>query len=241
MIGKIHSFESFGTVDGPGLRYVVFMQGCPLRCKYCHNPDTWETGRSKHEKTPLELFNEAKRYEAFFKKNGGITVSGGEPLLQAPFLTEFFKLCKKAGFHTAVDTSGYVFNEYVKRTLRYTDLVLLDIKSIESEMYKDITSVKIDNTLEMAKYLSDNGIKMWIRHVLVPEYTDNDEQLHKLAQFISTLKTVERVEVLPYHKSGIYKWDAIGFDYALKDIPEPTKERVENAKNIFNSYNIIVQ
>ncbi len=241
MIGKIHSFESFGTVDGPGLRYVVFMQGCPLRCKYCHNPDTWEVGRFKIEKTPEELLADISRYKSFFAVKGGITVSGGEPLVQASFIADFFKLCKEAGFHTALDTSGYVFHDEARRALDYTDLVLLDIKSIEPEMFKTLTSVPIDNTLKMAKYLSDKGIPVWIRHVLVPEYTDNDKDLHKLAEYVATLKNVERVEVLPYHKMGIYKWETLGIDYPLKGIDAPAKDRVENARNIFREYNIIVQ
>ena len=241
MIGKIHSFESFGTVDGPGLRYVVFMQGCPLRCKYCHNPDTWEIGRSKLERTPEELFAEIKKYEAFFSRTGGITVSGGEPLVQAPFILEFFKLCKEAGYHTALDTSGYVFNDTAKEVFKYSDLVLLDIKSIVPEMFKDLTSIPIENTLKMANYLSENGNHMWIRHVLVPGYTENDNDLHKLAEYVSKLKNVDKVEVLPYHKMGIYKWETLGIDYPLEGVETPTKERVENARNIFREYGIIVQ
>ena len=241
MIGKIHSFESFGTVDGPGLRYVVFMQGCPLRCKYCHNPDTWEIGRSKIEKTPEELLDHISRYKSFFAKKGGVTVSGGEPLVQASFIADFFKLCKEVGFHTALDTSGYIFNDEARRALDYADLVLLDIKSIEPEMFKTLTSIPIDNTLKMAEYLSEKGTPVWIRHVLVPGYTDNDKDLHKLAEYVSKLKNVERVEVLPYHKIGIYKWETLGIDYPLAGVETPVKERVDNARNIFREYNIVAQ
>ncbi len=241
MKGNIHSFESFGTVDGPGLRYVVFMQGCPLRCKYCHNPDTWETEISKFSKTPQEVFNEVRKYENFFKKTGGITVTGGEPFLQAEFIIEFFKLCKEAGYHTAVDTSGYIFNNDVIEALKYTDLVLLDIKSINPVTYFKLTGVTLYSTIKTAEYLNEKGIDTWIRHVLVPEWTDNDQDLQSLAQYISSLQMVKKVEILPYHKMGIYKWNSLGKEYELEGIDPPTKYRVENAKSIFENHSIIVQ
>ncbi len=233
MIGKLHSFESCGTVDGPGLRYVVFMQGCPLRCKFCHNPDSWNINEAKTETTPEDLLKQIKKYENFFKKSGGVTFTGGEPLLQAKFIADILKLCKAEGYHTAIDTSGYMFNDDVKHALQYADLVLLDIKSIDPSTYQELVGVPLENTLKFAEYLSEQGIKTWIRHVLVPEWTDKDEDLEKLATFVSSLKTVDKVEILPYHKMGEYKWDLIGKEYPLKGLEPPTKDRVENAKAIF--------
>ncbi len=240
MIGRLHSFESCGTVDGPGLRFVVFMQGCPLRCKFCHNPDTWNIDDAKKDMTPEDLLKEIKKYENFFKKSGGVTFTGGEPLVQAKYIEQVLKLCKDEGYHTAIDTSGFVFNEDVKNTLRYADLVLLDIKSINPDTYKELVGVPLDNTLKFAQYTSEQGIRLWIRHVLVPEWTDNDTDLEKLASFVSTLKTVDMVEILPYHRMGEYKWDKIGKEYPLKGLNPPTKERVQNAKDIFIKHGLNV-
>lgn len=238
MIGKLHSYESCGTVDGPGLRYVVFTQGCPLRCKYCHNPDTWDINEPKITIEPDDLMKQIKKYENFFKKTGGVTFTGGEPFLQAKFISEVLQRCKNEGYHTAVDTSGFIFNDDVKQALKYTDLVLLDIKSINPQTYLILTEVPLDNTLKFAEYASKNGIKLWIRHVLIPNYTDKDEDLNLLAEYITSLKTVEKIEILPYHKMGEYKWTAMGKDYPLKMIEPPTSERIENAKNIFEHYHL---
>ncbi len=168
IVGNVHSCESFGTVDGPGLRYVVFLQGCPLRCKFCHNPDTWLFSNTKKYISVDDLVEEISKYENFFKKTGGVTITGGEPMMQADFVALVLQYCKEKGYHTAIDTSGFIFNNNVKNALEYTDLVLLDIKCIDKTVYKELVGVEIDNTLEFAKYCSDNGIKMWIRHVLGP-------------------------------------------------------------------------
>ena len=196
-IGNIHSFESLGTVDGPGIRFVVFLQGCPLRCKFCHNPDTWDVKEKKIEESAREVFLKAKKYKKYFGKKGGITVTGGEPLVQSEFVLELFKLCKEDGISTALDTSGYIFNEKVKEVLEYTDLVLLDIKCIDEKIYKELTGVELSNTLHFANYLKEIKKPTWIRHVVVPTITDDDALIKKTASFISTLDNVELVEILP--------------------------------------------
>ena len=238
MNGYIHSTETFGTVDGPGIRFVVFMQGCPLRCKYCHNPDSWLYNDGE-VRSVTDLTNEIIKYKNYFGSNGGLTVSGGEPLLQIDFVIELLKSVKKYGIHTAIDTSGYMFNEDNEETLlkyqeliKYTDLFLLDIKHIDDESHKNLTGVSNKNTLAFAKWLSLNGKKMWIRHVLLTDYTDNDESLIELSKFIKTLSTVEKVEVLPYHTMGEVKYEKMGMQYALKGVQPPTKDRVTNARNI---------
>ena len=236
--GKLHSFESCGTVDGPGIRFIVFTQGCPLRCKYCHNPDTWKMKDAKYERTTDFVMNEILKYRGFFANNGGVTVTGGEPLMQPDFVEELFMKCKKEGIHTALDTSGYIFNERVQDVLKYTDLVLLDIKCMNANEYKELTGVDLDPTLKFAKDLSDIGKPMWIRHVLVPGITDRDEYLENLADFVKELKSVEKVEILPFHKMGEFKWKELGLEYQLDKVEAPTRERVENAKNIFRSRGI---
>lgn len=234
IIGNIHSYESFGTVDGPGIRFVVFLQGCPLRCKYCHNPDTWSITDSKIQESPREVFEKIKRYKKYFGKKGGLTITGGEPLLQLDFVLELFKLCKEENIHTALDTSGYIFNNKVKKILEYTDLILLDIKSIDEEVYKSLTGVELTNTLEFAQYLNKINKKTWIRHVVVPEITDNDNLLTRLSDYISKLNNIENIEVLPYHKLGVFKYKELGLNYILDGIEELSKERLENAINILN-------
>ena len=237
MIGRIHSFESFGTVDGPGIRFVIFLQGCPLRCQYCHNPDTWGAGGEEYSVD--DVVQRALRYRNYFGDKGGVTVTGGEPLLQIDFVTELFTALKAKGIHTCIDTSGITFRqdseisvEKHKKLLTVTDLVLLDIKHIDDEACKKLTGQSNENTLAFARFLSDNGIKTWIRQVLVPGITDGDEDLKKTRAFIDTLKTVEKVEVLPYHTMGTVKYEKLGLDYPLKDVSAPTKERVMNAKRI---------
>lgn len=239
--GRIHSVESFGAVDGPGLRYVVFTQGCLLRCQYCHNADTWKIGNGK-EMTVQEIMDDVLSYLPFFEASGGgITVSGGEPLLQMDFLIELFKECKKHGIHTTIDSSGGPFNrrpnfmEKLDELLQYTDLILLDLKHIDSEKHKFITGMTNEHILDFAQYLSEKNIPVWIRHVLVPTLTDFDEDLLRLADFIKTLNNVEKIEVLPYHKLGVYKWESLGLEYKLKDVEPPSQERVENAKRILNA------
>lgn len=237
MTGYIHSFESFGTVDGPGIRFVVFMQGCPLRCKYCHNPDSWNLSGGK-EISAEEVAKNALKYKNYIK-SGGVTLSGGEPLLQAEFCAELFKILKDNGVHTALDTSGATFvgedEESVARhekVLRYTDLVLLDIKHIDDGEHKKLTGVSNRNTLNFARYLSDIGKPTWIRHVLVTGVTDNDEYLTALRRFIDGLKSVEKVEVLPYHCMGEVKYERLGLSYPFKGMTPPDKERVKNAERI---------
>ena len=237
MIGRIHSVFSGGTVDGPGIRFVVFMQGCPLRCKYCHNPDTWMLGDGE-TRTVSDLTAEAIKYKNYFGQKGGVTVSGGEPLLQIDFVTEFLKSVKSYGINTAVDTSGFTFNpndtESVKKhelLNEQVDLYLLDIKHIDDDKHKALTGVSNQNTLAFAKWLSEKGKRIWIRHVLVPGITDNDEDLKSLAEFIKTIN-VEKVEVLPYHTMGEVKYQKMGIDYPLSGVKAPEKERVINAKTI---------
>lgn len=233
--GYIHSFESFGTVDGPGIRYVAFMQGCPLKCKYCHNRDTWEIGIGKQYEVD-EVLEKVLRSKPFIESsNGGFTASGGEPLLQSEFLTELFKKLKENNIHTALDTAGSLqINDQIQELLKYTDLVILDIKHIDNQKCIELTGTTNKNELEFAKYCSQNGIKLWIRQVIVPGYTDNENDLYKTKEFINTLKTVEKVEVLPYHNLGKTKWENMGLEYPLKNTREPKKEEIEKVKNILN-------
>lgn len=233
--GYIHSLESFGSVDGPGVRFVIFTSGCAMRCQFCHNPDTWKM-QSGTQYTADELLDKAMKYRAYWGSKGGITVSGGEPLLQIDFLIELFRKAKEAGIYTTLDTSGNPFTreepffDKFKELMKYTDLILLDIKQIDDEQHKILTGHSNQNILDMAKYLSDIGKPVWIRHVLVPERSDKDEYLERLHDFISGLSNVEKVEVLPYHTLGTFKWKELGMEYPLEGINPPTKERVENAK-----------
>lgn len=232
--GRVHSFETFGAVDGPGIRFVVFMQGCALRCKYCHNRDTWDI-RGGTEYTVEEIIQKALRCKPYMDAtgNGGITVSGGEPLLQASFVTELFKAAHKAGMTTCLDTSGnYYIDEEIEELLRHTDYVLLDIKHIDAEKCRKLTGFSNVNELDFARYLSSHKIKIWIRQVLVPGYTDDEQDLIKTRQFIDTLKTVERVEVLPYHDYGKDKWTSLGLKYPLEGVKTPTREELQKAKEI---------
>ena len=241
MMGKIHSIETCGTVDGPGIRYVLFTQGCPLRCQYCHNPDSWKIGDGK-EMSASEIVKDVVKYKPYMKfSGGGITVSGGEPLLQPDFVAELFKGCKKNDIHTCLDTSGYIKLDKADPVLDYTDLVLLDIKSYNPLVFKDVTGVEIDSTLAFAKHLSDRKIPVWIRYVLVPDLTDDPDDIEALAEFLTTLKNVERIDILPFHKMGEYKWEQLGYDYKLTDTPSPEKDVVDMAKNILLKYNLPIQ
>lgn len=232
-IARVHSFESFGAVDGPGIRFVVFMQGCSLRCKYCHNRDTWNLNGGM-EYTVDELVAKVSRYKNYFTvSNGGVTVSGGEPLLQIPFLIEFFTKLKSLGIHTAIDTSGsFSITDDLKKLIDLTDLFLLDIKCINDEICKDLTGVSNQRELEFARYLSKNGKDMWIRQVLVPGITDHEEDLKTLRKFISELPTVKKVEILPYHDLGKYKWAELGCKYELENVSPATTSDVNRAKQI---------
>ena len=236
MIGHIHSTESFGAADGPGVRFIVFMQGCHMRCRYCHNPDTWKMDGGD-EVTADEILKRALRFKPYWGKDGGITISGGEPLLQIDFVIELFKKAKELGINTCIDTAGNPFTKEdpffskFEELMKYTDLLLLDLKEINPARHKDLTGFDNSNIIEMAKYLSEINKPVWIRHVLVPETTDFDEDLDKLGAFIKTLSNVERTEILPYHTLGRFKWDELGIKYRLDGISPPTKERIENAKH----------
>ena len=237
MKGRVHSFESFALVDGPGVRFCVFLQGCNMRCKYCHNPETW-TCNAGEEWTPEDLFKKVYRYKNYWGQDGGITVSGGEALLQMEFVTEFFKLAKEKGVHTTIDTSGNPFSmkpdylEKFDKLMEVTDLFLLDIKEMDEERHKALTGHTNKNILELARYLSDHGKEMWIRHVLVPGLTDDEAGLVALKGFIDELKTVSRVEILPYHTHGLFKWENLGIDYPLDGVKTPTDEEVKRAEGI---------
>ena len=237
MKGYIHSFESFGTKDGPGIRFVLFLQGCPLRCLYCHNVDTWDLKDKKYMFTPEETMHEIKKVRGFIK-SGGVTVSGGEPLIQPEYILELFKLCKEDGLHTAIDTSGYLLNDRIKEVLEYTDLVLLDIKQIDPEKYKALTSVNLKPTLDFLKYLSEINKPVWLRYVLVPGYTDNEKDLKAWAKFVSSFKNVERVDILPFHQMGGHKWKEVNKIYQLENVLAPTNEEVKKAEEIFRSYGL---
>lgn len=232
MKGRIHSFESLGAVDGPGVRYIVFMQGCCLKCKYCQNRDTWDlNGGTEYEVE--EVFNQIMRYKNYILTNGGVTISGGEPLLQPDFLIELFKKLKAEGIHTCIDTSGTVqLTDKIKEVIALTDLFLLDIKCINDEVCKDLAGVSNKLELEFARYLSENGKKLWIRQVLVPGITDDENDLKDLKEFISTLKTVEKVEVLRYHDLGKFKWDNLGLEYPLKRYRTANEADAKRAKEI---------
>jgi len=260
-IGFIHSTESFGAVDGPGLRFIVFLQGCNMRCKYCHNPETWDVifgGNSDDQSekiearinelkakgirletaTPTEVIKKAMRFKPYWKNGGGITVSGGEALLQIDFVIELFTLAKQEGINTALDTSGNPFKsegeffEKFKKLCDVTDLFILDLKHIREEEHKALTGHSNKNILEMAQYLSDNGKEMWIRHVLVPGVTDDENALEELREYIKTLKTVSKVEILPYHKMGVPEYERLGIDYPLKEAVPPAKEEIERASKL---------
>lgn len=232
---KIHSIETFGTVDGPGVRFVAFFQGCNLQCKYCHNRDTWDINSGEYISVD-ELFENVLKYKSYIVPNGGFTASGGEPLLQPYFLISLFKKLKSAGIHTAIDTAGMVeITEPIKELLSLTDLVLLDIKHINPEKSKDLVGSSNERELAFAKYLSNNNIPIWIRQVIVPGITNNEEDLIELKKFISSLKTVEKVELLPYHNLGKHKWEALGFEYPLKDIRIANDEDIKKAKSILEN------
>lgn len=237
MTGRIHSFESFGTVDGPGIRFVVFFQGCPMRCLYCHNPDTWHA-QSGSEMSAEEVAREALRYKSYFAEKGGVTVSGGEPLMQLDFLLELLRLLKSKGVHTCVDTSGICYREGDERyeeLLTLTDLFLLDIKHADEQAHRALTGRSGEAPRAFAKLLSERGKPVWIRHVLVPDYTDEDGALKRLRELLDTLDNIERIELLPYHTMGEVKYERAGIPYPLKGVQPPQRERVENAKNILGA------
>lgn len=236
MTGYIHSTESFGSVDGPGIRFVIFMQGCPLRCKYCHNPDTWELKKGNEMSTD-ELIALYQKNKAFYTK-GGITVTGGEPLLQIDFLLELFKKAKENGIHTCIDTSGITFNpgntDYIQKLqklLELTDLVMLDIKHIDNKKHKDLTGMENKNVLAFAEFIDNYGIEICIRHVVVSGITDEKEDLIALGRFIGTLKHLRYLDVLPYHTMGVNKYKELGLEYPLEGLQPTSQVKAAECKN----------
>lgn len=232
-MGLVHSFETFTTVDGPGIRFILFLSNCPLRCKYCHNPDTWACKGKEYSVD--DIVNEILKYKNYYK-NGGVTISGGEPLLQIDFVIEIFKKLKKYNMHTAIDTSGITFNENQIEKFdelnKYTDLYLLDIKEIDEKKHIELTGKSNKNILEFAQYLSKNNKKVWIRHVIVPTINLDKDDLIKTREFINTLNNVERVDVLPYHTLGVHKYKELGLKYPLEGVRTPTSEEIKFAKEI---------
>ena len=237
MQGLVHSTESFGSADGPGDRFLIFLKGCPMRCRYCHNPDTW-AGEGGTMMDAVALLDQAERYRSYWGPEGGITVSGGEALLQIDFLLDLFTRAKARGINTCLDSSLAPFTREeplfskFNQLMDVCDLVLADIKHIDPEKHKDLTGRDNANILDCLRYMSEIGEPMWIRHVRVPEITDEDDYLYRTREFIAQLKTVERVEVLPYHTLGVFKWDELGIPYTLKDVDPPAPERVEHATKI---------
>ena len=238
--GYVHSVETFGLVDGPGVRYVLFLQGCAMRCRYCHNPETWAFTRDT-AKTPQQAFDAAWRYHNYWRSNGGLTISGGEPLLQLDFVSEVFRLAHAKGVHTALDTSGQPFRPgdeaWLARfdaLLDNTSLVILDLKEMDEEKHRALTGHGNANILAMARYVAARGVPLWIRHVLVPGLTDDAEGLRALDAFLKTLPTLRRVEVLPYHTLGLFKWQNLGIPYTLEGVPTPTAEQVAAAEELLH-------
>lgn len=260
MTGRIHSLESFGTVDGPGVRFVVFFQGCPMRCQFCHNPDTWSpalggddavvektnvngqtsgvknvSASGRGEWTPSDLLAEVERYRNFIR-TGGVTATGGEPLMQSRFLAEFFRLCREAGFHTCLDTSGCYFNDEVKLALEQCDLVMLDIKTTDDSLHKILTGMERSHNALFMDYLQETGKPTWVRHVVTPGINDDDVHLTEVARYVARYSVVERVELLPYHTMGEQKYQSLGIPYPLHDVPGLTREQAEHARSIFRQY-----
>ena len=235
--GRISTTESFGSVDGPGIRFIVFVQGCRYRCQYCHNPETWERAGG-YEATAEEIFRQAWRYRPYWKRTGGITVSGGEPLLQLEFVTELFRLAKEKGVNTVIDTAGEPFTydepffSAFETLLPLSDLFLLDLKQIDDAKHRALTGTSNESALALARFLSERGKRMWIRHVLVPGWTTGEEDLGRLSEFIAGLKTVDRVEVLPYHAMALHKYEELRLPYRLGGTPAPTAEEIARAEEI---------
>jgi len=246
MNGKIHSIETGGMVDGPGIRYVVFLQGCPMQCIYCHNPDTWDNTCKRAKSLNVEtLMNDILKYKSYFKHSGGgVTLTGGEPLMQKKFATELFKQCKENGIHTTLDTSGYDnIDNITKKLIENTDLVLLDIKSASQTTFKKITKREINRTLDFLKYLTTINKTTWVRFVLIPTINDNPDEIHQLGQLIAkinqehTTALIPKIEIIPFHQMGTHKWEQMGKHYELKTTKTPTAKQIDNVKNILKQYN----
>ena len=230
MIGKINSIETMGLVDGPGVRFVVFMQGCPLRCKFCHNPETWKLNDKSEEYTPKKLIDKILNYKPYFKNNGGVTFSGGEPLVQKEFLLECLKLCKENNIHTCIDTAGSVTK--VKEVLELTDLVIFDIKGTNKENYKNMTNFDINNANEFLNLCQNMQKKMWLRVVIVPGINDNKEYIEELIKYIKPLKNIEKIEFLPYHTLGVHKYKELNINYSLDNVPNMDKNKCKELENM---------
>ncbi|KEI01028.1 pyruvate formate lyase-activating protein [Clostridium botulinum C/D str. Sp77] len=231
-MGRIHSFESMGLVDGPGIRNVVFFQGCPLRCSFCHNPDTWDFNGG-YEISPEDLVKKIIRFKPYFKNNGGVTFSGGEPLMQPKFLLEALKLCKENNIHTAIDTSGYG-SEYLDELLKFTDLIILDIKHIDEHNFKSLTGVSINKLFNFIAILNKSKCRVWIRHVVIPGITDSIEHIESLKSIIKTIRNVDKIELLPYHTLGSHKYESLNFDYKLKHLEPMDKTKLKVLQKTLN-------
>ncbi|MCR8636467.1 pyruvate formate-lyase-activating protein [Paenibacillus radicis (ex Xue et al. 2023)] len=236
MKGRIHSIETFGTVDGPGIRFVLFMQGCALQCQFCHNPDTWDTEGGK-QVTVDEIIGELEPYLEYYRRSGGgITVTGGEPTLQASFVAQLFRECKRRyGLHTALDSSGFCEPNHAEELMEATDLVLLDLKQMNKARHETLTGQPNDRIHRFANWLSEHRKPVWIRHVLIPGITDSFEDLYALGSFIGTMRNVQKIELLPYHRMGIYKWQQLNKAYPLEGVPAPSEREVERAWGIVQS------
>lgn len=233
-IGYIHSIETMGLVDGPGIRVVVFLQGCPLRCIFCHNPETWNKERNK-KMTSKEIVDEVRKYRPYIEKDGGVTFSGGEPLFQSEFLLEMLKMCKKAGIHTCIDTSGTGYDkDYLEDILKYTDLVILDIKAIENKMYKEITGKSMEEFNYFIDKLIKNNNKLWLRQVIIPGINDREEYILNLKKYIKKFKNIEKIELLPYHSMGIEKYKKLNIKYRLLQTPDMDKKTCKNLQELLN-------
>ena len=238
VIGRIHSVESFGTVDGPGIRFITFMQGCLMRCQYCHNRDTWDLDGGK-EVLVDELMSQIISYRPFLDaSNGGVTASGGEAILQAEFVAELFTACQQEGIHTCLDTNGFVrrYDAVIDELLDVTDLVMLDLKQLDDSIHQNLVGVSNHRTLEFARYLAKRNQKTWIRYVVVPGWSDDDKSTHMLGKFTQNMTNIEKIELLPYHELGKHKWIAMGEEYGLEGVKPPTKEIMDRVKSILEGY-----
>ncbi|MDO4697732.1 MAG: pyruvate formate lyase 1-activating protein [Pasteurellaceae bacterium] len=243
IVARYHSYESCGTVDGPGIRFILFLQGCLMRCKYCHNRDTWDLDGGK-EITVEELMKEVVTYKHFMRATGGgVTASGGEAVLQAEFVKEWFKACKAEGIHTCLDTNGFVrhYDQTIDELIDNTDIVLLDLKQLNDNIHQNLIGVPNKRTLEFAQYLAKRNQPTWIRYVVVPGYTDDDDSVHRLGQFIKDMKNIEKVELLPYHRLGAHKWETLGYKYELEHVQPPSTDSLEHIKGILESYGQVVR
>ena len=232
-LGRIHSIQSMGTLDGPGVRFVIFTQGCPLRCKCCHNPDTWDYDGGK-EYTPEELVKKALRYREYFGNDGGVTASGGEPLMQSEFVSEFFELCHNEGINTCLDTSGCLLNDSVKKLLSYTDRVLLDVKYTTDEDYRENVGCGLEAVLNFLSYLEEKHIPTTLRQVIIPTVNDDKEQVSALKKIAKAHKNVDKVELLPFKKICQVKYDSLGIPFPFSDLPTPEKDKMKELENIIN-------